>query len=81
MVFLSWRHVAVIPQDRGIGSRGCYGSRETSGMAGCFPKHLVIIFCHGGGGGLVAKWCPTLATPWIIACQAPLSMGFPGQDY
>ena len=50
-------------------------------MAGCFPKHLVIIFCHGGGGGLVAKWCPTLATPWIIACQAPLSVGFPGQDY
>ena len=30
-----------------------------------------------GGGGLVAKSCPTLATPWIIARQAPLSMGFP----
>ena len=29
-----------------------------------------------GGGGLVTKSCPTLATPWIIACQAPLSMGF-----
>ena len=20
--------------------------------------------------------CPTLATPWTVACQAPLSMGF-----
>ena len=28
------------------------------------------------GGGLVAKSCPTLVTPWTIACLAPLSMGF-----
>ena len=28
------------------------------------------------GGGLVAKSCPTLVTPWTVACQAPLSMGF-----
>ena len=33
-----------------------------------------------GGGGLVAKSCPTLATPWTIACQAPLSMGFSRQE-
>ena len=26
-------------------------------------------------GGLVAKSCPTLVTPWIVACQAALSMG------
>ena len=26
----------------------------------------------GGGGGLVTKSCPTLATPWAIALQAPL---------
>ena len=32
------------------------------------------------GGGLVAKLCPTLATPWTVACQAPLSMGFSRQD-
>ena len=31
---------------------------------------------YGGGGSLVSKWCPTLATPWTVACQAPLSMGF-----
>ena len=31
--------------------------------------------------GLVAKSCPTLATPWTISCQAPLSMGFSRQEY
>ena len=35
----------------------------------------------GRGGGLVAKSCPTLATPWIVACQAPLSMVFSRQEY
>ena len=34
-----------------------------------------------GGGGLVAKSCPTLATPWTVARQAPLSMGFSRQEY
>ena len=33
------------------------------------------------GGGLVAKSHPTLATPWSIACQAPLSMGFLRREY
>ena len=33
------------------------------------------------GGGLVAKLCPTLATPWTVACQAPLSIGFSRQEY
>ena len=39
--------------------------------------HLVV---YGGGGGLVAKSCPMLATPWTATCQAPLSMGFPKQE-
>ena len=34
-----------------------------------------------GGGGLVAKSCPILVTPWTVACQAPLSMGFSRQEY
>ena len=33
------------------------------------------------GGGLVAQLCPTLATPWTVARQAPLSVGFPRQEY
>ena len=35
----------------------------------------------GGVGGLVTKSCPTLATPWTVACQAPLSTGFSRQEY
>ena len=31
-----------------------------------------------GGGGLVAKLCPILAT---VACQAPLSKGFSRQEH
>ena len=33
------------------------------------------------GGGLVTKSCSTLVTPWTVALQAPLSMGFPRQEY
>ena len=32
-------------------------------------------------GGLVAKSCLTLATPWIVTCQAPLPVGFSRQEY
>ena len=35
----------------------------------------------GVGGGLVTKSCPTLMTPWTVACQASLSMGFSRQEY
>ena len=34
-----------------------------------------------GGGSLVAKLCLTLGTPWSVALQAPLSMGFPRCEY
>ena len=36
---------------------------------------------YGGGGGLVAKSCPTLVAPWTVARQAPLSMGFSRKEY
>ena len=32
-------------------------------------------------GGLLTQSCPTLATPCGVACQTPLSMGFPGKKY
>ena len=41
-------------------------------------KHSVT---SGGGGGLVAESCPMLETPWTVAHQAPLSMGFSRQEY
>ena len=34
-----------------------------------------------GGGSSVAKSCLTLATPWTIDCQAPLSMGLSRQEH
>ena len=39
-----------------------------------------LVSLHGGGGGLAAKSCPTLATPWTAANQAPPSMGFSRQE-
>ena len=33
------------------------------------------------GDGLVTKSCPTLVTPWTVACEASLSMGFFRQEY
>ena len=36
---------------------------------------------YSGGGGLVAKSCPTLVTPWIVACQTPLFPEFSRQEY
>ena len=36
---------------------------------------------HSGGGGFVTKSCSTLPTPWTVAFQAPLFMGFSRQEY
>ena len=36
---------------------------------------------ESSGSDLVTKLYPTLAIPWTLACQAPLSMGFPRQEY
>ena len=36
-------------------------------------------FCFHGG--LATQLCPTLATLWTVAHQAPLSMGFSRQEY
>ena len=32
-------------------------------------------------GGLVAQSCPTVCNPWTVIHQAPLSIGFPRQEY
>ena len=45
------------------------------------PPGKPIIELFKNGGDLVAKVCPTLATLWAVACQAPLSMGFPREGY
>ena len=40
----------------------------------------VYIYIYGGGGELT-QLCLILATPWNVACQIPLSMGFSRQEY
>ena len=51
------------------------------------PLWLTKIFCmllilHNLiGRSLVTKSFPTVAIPWTVACQAPLSMGFSRQEY
>ena len=42
---------------------------------------FLVILSQYGGGGLVGQSCLNLATPWTIACQAPLSMGFSRHEY
>ena len=44
----------------------------------CMAKATTILW---NGGGLVTKLCPTLVIPWIVARQAPLSMGPSRQEY
>ena len=58
-----------------FGTLQCDGLCETIKKKGKLSKGKV------GGGGLVAKSCPPLVSPWSIARQAPLSMGFSRQEY
>ena len=50
---------------------------ETMEITYRFQRHRhALNIC---GGGLVARSCLTLVTPWTVAHQAPLSTGFPRQ--
>ena len=52
-----------------------------------FQKNIYFCFIDqaeafdSGGGGLVARSCPTLMTPCTVAHQVPQSMGFSRQEY
>ena len=61
-----------------LNSSLCFIQASSSHDVLCIQVLFVDI---GKGKGLVAKSCPTLATPWTIACQSPLSMGFSRQDH
>ena len=43
--------------------------------------HLLLQCMKVKSESEVAQLCPTLATPWTIAYQAPPSMGFSRQEY
>ena len=42
---------------------------------------VCVCVCVHARTHLVTQLCPTLATLWTVAPQAPLSMGFPRQEY
>ena len=72
--YLHQGHTSELPSPETRHSRGT--------VAGSFPNWSRTILLGGGGdGGLFAKSSLTLVTPWTAAHQAPLSMGFPGQEY
>ena len=57
-------------------------------FSGCENGHLLFssplnswLSLVGLGGALVTKSCLILVTPWTVAHQAPLSMGFSRQQY
>ena len=43
-----------------------------------FPS--AFVWRSGGGGGLVAMLCPTLATPWTVACRLLCPWDSPGKN-
>ena len=73
-IYFSFFFFLAIPHS--IWNYSCLTRDQTP--ASCHCKHQVLTF---GGGGLVTKSYPSLAILWSVACQAPLSMGFPRQEY
>ena len=62
-------------QKESVPGRGLWGVSKSADLRGGHCNFSL------DGDGLVAKSCLTLATPWVVACQAPLFMGFSGKDY
>ena len=43
-------------------------------------RQYTLGICHGGGD-LISQLCLIFATPWTVACQAPLSMESSRKEY
>ena len=59
----------------------CWGVCVCVCVCGGLVVKLCWCVCVCVCGGLVVKLCPTFVTPWTVACQAPLSVGFSRQEY
>ena len=53
---------------------------EAQSLNHWFTREVAPVY-YSSSSSLVAKLCSILATPWTVACQAPLSMGFSRQEY
>ena len=47
----------------------------------CAHACACVCMCVRMRARVCAQLCLTLATPWTVVCQAPLSMGFSRQKY
>jgi len=56
-------------------------SRSPALQADSLPSEPPGKPCRFRYGGLLAKSGLTLVTPWTVACQTPLYMGFSNQEY
>ena len=56
-------------------------TEEPGGLQSTGSKESDMLLIQYGSSGLVAKSCPAPATPWTVVRQAPLSIGFPRQEY
>uniref|UniRef100_A0A8C6EDN8 Coiled-coil domain containing 122 n=1 Tax=Moschus moschiferus TaxID=68415 RepID=A0A8C6EDN8_MOSMO len=59
----------------------CIQEKQVLSLISVWPRVLPGLIPSGGSGGLAAKSRSTLATPRTLAHQAPLSIGFPRQEY
>ena len=57
--------------------QGMYGKSLHLPVSFVHEPKTALKSCHC----LVTTSCLTLATPWTVACQAPVSMGFSRQEY
>ena len=60
---------------------GKHRLRKSAPLAVSHLDEKEMMLCCFRDDALVAKLCPTLVTPWVVAHQAPLSMGFSRQEY
>ena len=60
----------------------CSSLLKTDHYFGKSLQKISRAYCNSCAcGGLLAKSCLTLVTLWTVAWQAPLSVGFPRQEY
>ena len=57
---------------------GRQGTLEAISEVSLYPSLKYCCFMHNAKS---PQSCPTLSTPWTVACQAPLSMGLPRQAH